>query len=93
MYCVDNVANIEIDIFMRLLTSLKMGDLQNLGDVYGEWCSGSAVCGAAWSAGCVSSCCAGAGGGDNGSSWLFFAAATAGSWARHWAAACHHPTT
>ena len=54
--------NIEIDIFMRLLTSLKMGgDLQNLGDVYGEWCSGSAVCGAAWSAGCVSSCCAGAG--------------------------------
>ena len=47
MYCVDNVASIEIDIFMRLLTSLKMGYLQNLGDVNGEWCWGSAVCGAA----------------------------------------------
>ena len=92
MYCVDNVASIEIDIFMRLLTSLKMGDLQNLGDVNGEWCWGSAVCGAAWSAGCVSSCCAGAG------AVIMAAAAFLGScdsWqlGRHWAAACHHPTT
>ena len=77
---------------MRLLTSLKMGYLQNLGDVNGEWCWGSAVCGAAWSAGCVSSCCAGAG------AVIMAAAAFLGScdsWqlGRHWAAACHHPTT
>ena len=33
MYCVDNVANIEIDIIMRLLYSLKMGYLlQNIFD-------------------------------------------------------------
>ena len=43
LFSFSNIANIEIDIFMRLLFSLKKGDLQNLGDVNGEWCWGSAV--------------------------------------------------